>query len=70
MKAARHRPGSGRRLRGRGLPRAARRDSVWVVVRFSAHLEAPHRRRLTRLASDTWAYVHLRRQGNAEEGRA
>ncbi|WP_167371134.1 hypothetical protein [Myxococcus virescens] len=48
----------------------ARRDSVWVVVRFSAHLEDPHRRRLTRLASDTWAYVHLRRQGNAEEGRA
>ncbi|QQR47734.1 hypothetical protein JKA73_17510 [Myxococcus xanthus] len=70
MKAARHRPGSGRRLRGRGLPRAARRDSVWVVVRLTAHLDDPRHLRLTRLASDTWAYVHLRRRGNAEEGRA
>ena len=67
--AARRRPGTSWLTPGRGLPRAARRDSAWVVLRFFAHLADAKAKRLHRLRLRPWQYVHLRRPGHAERAR-
>lgn len=67
--AGRRRAASTWRLRGRGLPRAARRDSTVLVLRFYAYLADRTSRRLSRLSLRAWQYVHLRRPGHAERAR-